>query len=225
MAERGFGRRYAPDQRDRRFLLAPPAAAPGVERRMWYATDVFDQGPTSQCTAYAAVGWLRAGPVRNTKALPSFQELYADFQRNDEWPGEEPDYEGSSIRASMKVLRRRGYVSEYRWAFDAATAINHVLSVSPMILGTDWLWDMLETDRRGFIRADGRMVGGHAYLAIGADRSKKCPDGTAGAVRVINSWSRKWGSNGRAWLGFSDLDKLIRANGEAATAFEAKPAP
>jgi C1A family cysteine protease len=93
------------------------------------------------------------------------------------------------------------------------------LTKGPVVVGTNW-YDRMFKPEKGFIRVGGQVAGGHAWLLLGADRSKKCPDGTMGACRMINSWGRGWGESGRAWISFNDLDKLIKADGEAATAKE-----
>lgn len=220
-----FGRRFAPDARDKQFQIPRTTVPAGVTQRTWFTRDVFDQGYSSECVAYAGVGWLVAGPVRNIKEPPGFRELYLDCQRNDEWPGEEPTYEGTSVRSLMRVLRRRGYMSEYRWAWSLEPIVNHVLATSPTVWGTNWYSGMMEIDADGFLSAKGELVGGHAYLVIGANRSKACPDGSKGAIRIINSWSRNWGDKGRAWLSFNDAAKLLAEDGEAATATEVTRQP
>jgi hypothetical protein len=222
-----FGRRVAIDPNDKRFQIPRVAVPADVTQRTWFTRDVFDQGYTSQCVAFSGVGWLVAGPVRNIKDPPGFQELYRECQLIDEWPGEDPDVEGTSIRALYKVLRRWGYVSEYRWAWTLEPVVNHILMNGPMVLGTNWYSGQMETDGDGFVRATGELAGGHAYLAIGANRAKKCPDGSTGAVRCVQSWGRGWGQGGRFWLSFADLAKLLAEDGEAATATEVRrePAP
>lgn len=208
--EHGLGRLAAPDERDRGFLLTKPREASGVEYRYWITRgDAYDQGSTPQCVSYAWQRFLTTNPVVN-KPLP-FTEFYDECQRRDEWPGE--DYDGTSVRAGAKILKERGYCSGYSWAFDAETIIAHVLAVGPVVLGTLWTYEMFFPAPNGFIAPTGREVGGHAYVVIGASRTKQ-------AVRIINSWGRDWGANGRAWLSFSDLDRLIRDRGEACTATE-----
>jgi hypothetical protein len=221
-----FGRLQAIDPRDANHLLRSinpqaAAAAANVPYRYHYHHEILDQGSSSACTGAAARQWLNMGPIRNTSG-PDFMTLYRENQKVDEWSGAEPDYYGSSVRASFKVLKSLGFVSRYAWAFDLETVVNHVLTVSPCVLGTDWYSDMLRTDKQGFIHVGGRTVGGHAYVLGGVNRLKKCPDGSIGAGRIINSWSRSWGQSGMAWISFKDLDALIKADGEAATAFEQK---
>jgi C1A family cysteine protease len=93
-----------------------------------------------------------------------------------------------------------------------------------VLLGTSWFMDMSTPDRYGFLHPTGTNVGGHEWRSIGADRDKRCPDGTRGAVRMVNSWGRKWANFGRAWVTFGDLDRLIKENGEAVTATEIRVA-
>jgi hypothetical protein len=218
----GLGRRQAEDPRDKGYALKAPR--PELSRRSMHwimSGPCDDQGGTSQCVAYSGVHWLRSFPVLNKRLNQA--DLYKDCQRNDEWAGE--DYDGTSVRALFKVLKQRGLVSEYRWAWDAETCVNHLLTTGPMVVGTEWTMEMARgTDRFGYIAPDGEVVGGHAYLLIGASRDKKNPDGTIGAVRIVNSWGPKWGQKGRAWLSVPDLRRLLERDGEACTATEIKGA-
>lgn len=224
-----LGRIHAPDPNDQRYLLRslnPQAAtaAADVPYKFHYHGTVLDQGTTSACVGASFWQWLDMGPVRNLKK-PSWMELYRAAQKNDEFPGEEPAYYGSTVRAAFKVGKQLGFVKTYGWAYDVETAINHVLTVGPMCFGTVWLTDMFETDKDGFIRLGGNVEGGHAYAVKGASRVRRCPDGSTGAFKIVNSWgTKKFGQNGTAWLSFKDADALIRDQGEACTAWEDKPA-
>lgn len=218
----GLGRISAPDLRDHKFALRAPARVAGLTERNWYNVGIWDQGQTSMCVAYSSLKWLNAGPVRNTKGVDatSTTDFYRDCQRVDEWPGE--NYDGTSVRASMKVLQERGYINSYSWAFDIKTAANFILTTGPMIFGTVWSEGMFNPDSRGFLPDDSSaIVGGHSYLAIGANTKLKTPSGI-GAFRIVNSWSKSWGQGGRAWLPFSLADKLFKEDGEAACALELK---
>lgn len=217
---KGFGRLPAIDHRDRRFALPSKAQyTPTRANRYWYTGPVLNQGDTSQCVAYAGEGLLMAGPVTNKPYQTPF-ELYRACQQVDEWPGD--DYDGTSVRALMKVFKDVGLISEYNWAADIQSMIEHVLEVGPMVMGTDWYSGMLSVDIRGFVHAEGSLEGGHAYLLPGINLRKRCPDGSLGAFRIQNSWDTDWGQKGRAWLSFTDADKLLRAWGEAATPKELK---
>jgi hypothetical protein len=180
----------------------------------------------SSCVGHAAHQHLRCGPVRNIVNIPDPIKLYDEAQLLDEWSGVDPEVEGTSIRAVAKVLKRMGYIESYRWAFDGATAVNHVLNVGPVILGISWTEGMLDTDPNGFIRPTGQIVGGHAVLLYGVNTLAKTPDGRRGVGRILNSWGTGWGENGRCKIALEDLDDLIRDQGEACAIYEAlKPVP
>jgi hypothetical protein len=174
---------------------------------------------TSQCVAYSANRWLLSHRTVNRPL--DHVELYRDCQDNDEWPGS--DYEGTSVRAAFKVLKRRGLVESYSWAFEPEQIIRHMLETGPVVLGVDWTEDMFTVDSHGYIHPNGSVIGGHAILAIAVNRKRLNHDGTIGAVRLLNSWG-EWGQKGRAWLSIDDLAKLMQGispwPGEAATAME-----
>jgi C1A family cysteine protease len=207
----GLGRRYAPDPRDKHYLISPPQGA-AITRRMWHPSPVLDQGGTSECVGHAARSYLDAGPIVNRRIGPDEHWIYRAAQKVDEWPGE--DYDGTSVRAAFKVLKSLELVSAYRWAATVEDVVNHVLTTGPVVMGTLWTMDMFTPDRHGFIVPTGEDVGGHAWLIIGADRNK--------GFRMVNSWGRGWGDNGRAWVRFGDLERLLHEDGEAAVAVEIK---
>lgn len=219
----GHGRRVSKDPRDHDYLLIPPrhALASAITERTWYTKGVLDQGNTSQCVAYSGVKYLTTAPVMNKPLVPL--DLYKECLKVDEWPGEDLE-NGTSVRALFKVLKRKKIVTEYRWAFDVDTVIAHVLTTGPVVCGTLWDADLSNPDRHGYIAPGADIeneTGGHAWLIIGANRKRKNPDRTIGAVRMINSWGQSWGSQGgRAWLSFKHLDTLIELDGEACVATE-----
>jgi hypothetical protein len=215
----GMGRLVQHDKRNLDYPLPLLTVPAGVRSRYWWVGKVLDQGDTPQCVGYAGWGWLFGGPVTNR---PDFTpaDLYHWAQENDEWPGQ--DYDGSSTIGLMKALKSKGYVSEYRWATNAETLIAWILAKGPVLVGTSWFKDMFTPDKEGFIHPQGENVGGHEWRIRGANRDRRCPDGTKGAVRMVNSWGVGWGDVGQAWLSFPDLDKLIKQDGEAVTVDEIK---
>jgi hypothetical protein len=212
-----FGRIRMVDPNDKKYLMKPDKEkAEQVTAKTWaYGTKVLNQGPTSQCVGYSTWEYLYTSPVRNKPKLTPTQ-IYRKAQEYDQYPGE--DYEGSSIRGAFKYLQKEAQLLEsYEWAFDCETAIAHLLTEGPVLVGTNWYNGMDEADKHGYIWATGGGGDmGHAYLIIGANRERKNPDGTRGAVRMLNSWG-EWGEkgSGRAWITFQCFDFLIKEDGEA----------
>jgi hypothetical protein len=220
----GGGRLRSVDKRDLDHLLPPPRSAVGAPTtkvyQHWYAPKALDQGRSSSCVGHGCHQLLRAAPVLNKKDIPSPYQIYNEAQLIDEWPGAEPTYYGTSVRAGIKVLARLGYISSYRWAFDAATAVNHILNVGPMVIGVDWREGMMAVDDHGYVYNKGRLIGGHCVILVGTNVAAKNPDGTKGFCTILNSWGTGWANKGRAKISISALDELIRDQGEAAAVFE-----
>lgn len=220
---KGLGRLVSLDPRDSKYpLSAVVSKRAGLTYRYWKTGKVLDQLDTSECVAYSGEQFLATGPVTN-KFYKSPHDLYTEARKVDEWEGE--DYDGTSVRALFKVLQDAKYIKEYRWATDIQTVVSHLLQNGPVILGTDWYNSMFYPDAiTGFLtlRASSGLAGGHAYMVKGCNNNKLCPDGSRGAIRIINSWGTQWGDKGHAWLSYSDADRLIKNWGEAATALELK---
>lgn len=221
LGNRGVEDPSSRDPRDKAYLLPRKSVAPDLRMKFYPTGPILDQGSFPHCVAFSTVQLLRTGPISNVYNIPPV-DLYNRCQLVDEWAGE--DYDGTSVRAAMKILKEDGYISEYNWAFDIGTVINYVLSTGPMIVGTYWYSDMFDVVN-GFIRATGFAVGGHAYLIKGINLDYPCLDGTKGAFRIINSWGNTWGNGphgGLAWISIRDMERLILEDGEAACIKEIK---
>lgn len=180
------------------------------------------------CVSYAWDHWLEDGPkthfYENRDADPEWmdpdgeelvnaEKLYKECQRNDQWPGTQ--YRGTSVRAGAKVLEKAGLIKEYRWAWDAQTVADAILTKGPVVVGTRWYEDMFYPDSEGIIEKGGDMAGGHAYVLNGVNLEK-------GLFRLKNSWGEDWGKNGYAYVPIEDIDELIKENGEACLGIEAE---
>lgn len=205
--DRKFGRLVSPDPRDRMFQVRRSRSS--RVRRYWNDSAVwYDQGETSSCVGHAWAHWAANSPI--VQRINPFG-VYTFSQYLDEYAGE--DYEGTSVRAGAKVMKALGFIAEYRWATTLQLAIDALLEQGPVVVGTNWYEGMMEPDRDGFIHPTGEVVGGHGYLWNGVDVAKR-------RIRVKNSYGRKWGQRGRAWLSFDDAKRLIAEDGEVCLALE-----
>jgi len=162
--------------------------------------------------------FLRCAPVQTAKLGYSAFDLYRELVLLDEWHSNDgeataPDSGlnfGSSVRAGVKALEARGHIAQYVWAQNLSTAVDFLTEHGPIILGTNWYDGMFNVDREGYarIKPNDPVAGGHAYLARAVDTRKA-------RVRIVNSWSERWGQGGEAWLSFQDLERLIHEDGEA----------
>lgn len=218
-----FGRLKARDLRDWKHALTKRnvldlSGSPGAA--WWHIWGpALDQGYTSECVSYSTTGYMLSHP-HNLKPWVGPDQLYDLCQQVDEWAG--IPHDGSSVRAAMKVLKAHAVIDEYSWAPDVETAAHWVLNSGPMVFGTLWSDDMMNPiGPEAFLMVGSGSLadaGGHAYLIFACDRTIRCPDGTAGAFRVCNSWGKEWGLDGHAWLPFSQARILLAEDGELACA-------
>ncbi len=193
----------------------------------WPCAVVLDQGQEGSCVGHGITHELIARPVVVDGDHELALAIYHLAQQLDDTPGE--NYSGTSVLAGMKAATRMGYYAEYRWAFgleDLVLAIGHH---GPAVLGLDWYQGMFNSDADGFLNVTGAVEGGHCILARSVRLVKSLPASTsvgAGALAGIdldrsyvtlhNSWGPSWGALGTARIRLVDLDRLLKAGGEAA---------
>lgn len=222
----GFGRLVAPvDARDKRFLMrgAMPQMRQKVgvplPRVMSYhePPDRLNQGNTPKCVSFSGKGFILAAPIMKDPGYDT-DNIYTLCQRNDEWPGE--DYDGTSVRALMTVLKMKKWISSYVWGQTVDEALTWMNGgYGTLIIGTNWYASMDAVDPNGFIKEPSSTdtpIGGHAYRVNWFDRKR---DG----FLIVNSWGRDWGMAdphhagqlaGMAYMRRVLLERLLKEDGE-----------
>lgn len=216
-----FGRIPVRDDRDMLYSVAPMLMqVPRIREKWWWDNGWWgNQRTTPHCVAYSWSHWMEDGPViqdgimGRRKPVFDTEKFYHVCQKLDDWPGE--NYAGTSVRAGAKVLQKVGIISEYRWAFNIDEIINTLLTIGPMVVGTQWTEKMQFPNRNGLIKYKGRKMGGHAYVLNGVNLDEEY-------FRIKNSWGKSWGDRGHGYIRFSDFEKLYNDDGEACVAGEVK---
>jgi hypothetical protein len=201
------------------------AKARGVEGRKWRSkrwstTDIFNQIGSS-CTVQSAVGCARTTPNRRSflkfwKNYDTEQkrfEAYLRTQTYDPWEGGEPDYEGSSTDAALKMLREEGAISGWKWLFGVDELREWVMYDGPASIGTIWYPSMFYPDANGVMHIDEapqEELSGHAYRVVGYRLRQR-------QFIIANSWGCEWGVGGFAYIPDEMMCRLLAEQGEAAT--------
>jgi hypothetical protein len=132
--------------------------------------------------------------------------VYSEATSIDEWEGEyPPDDTGSSGLAVSKVLKRRGWISGYRWMFSFLDVLGALME-SPLIIGSYWYSEMFYPDSEGVIYPIGGVAGGHEYILDGFDGD---------LLHFRNSWGGYWGDNGSFKMIAQDFQNLLARDGDA----------
>lgn len=204
-----LGRHVEHDPRSRRFSFEAATALPNYSVTHPRRTPIFDQGNLGSCTGMAMAGWLGTDPAGDSTASYSLAvELYSEATRLDIWDGEwPPDDTGSSGNAVAKAARNRGLISGWQHAFTFDVVLAAVVT-APIIVGVPWHEPMFYPLESGYLDCGGDVVGGHEVLIRGIDPRKR-------HVLADNSWGTSWGRDGRFWLRFDDLERLLADDGDA----------
>lgn len=202
--ERKFDRLKSLDFRDVDYPMRAAIDMAAPPRPPWHSPPPLDQGNEGSCVGFGSTHMLSAAPWMHTMTYDFARGLYLDAKKVDEWQGE--DYEGTSVRAGMKVLQSRGLISEYLWTWKADTVRDYVLRRGPVTMGTNWYANMMSTDKHGFVSPDGAAVGGHCWTVLGWSEAQE-------AFRAIQSWGLGWGQAGRFWIKWDAFKYLLEDDG------------
>lgn len=229
----GLGRRISVDSRDHQFLMraVAPAVTPLPPRMIYRRGPLLDQGKTGTCVGHAWRDWLTGAPVA-IRTGPSPFAIYDAATQVDEWTDNDHDTDrqmGTSVRAGAQVLSSLGHISTYLWAFNAEDVRQWMLGGrGGVVLGIQWLESFFTPDSEGIIRiTTNQVAGGHALFAFGFDDHE-------GMIYLQNSWGKDYGGwlvnkrpsyAGCVRLPLEDFDRLLREDGECATAIQQRVHP
>lgn len=216
MTERTLDWRPKPDLRSLNFLVADLSCYNNGKARTAITRKkrvYLDQGREGACTGFGEENVRSISPRAGRDISDATaRRVYEEARRQDEWEGE--DYEGSSVNGAMKAARLFGWVKSWHWCLTTAE-VRHALSYHGAVeAGTNWWSGMWDPDEQGYLRVQGTVVGGHAWCLSGFKKVGDADD--AYVYRMENSWGRDWGDDGGAWILESDLQQLLRDQGEFA---------
>lgn len=213
------------DERSRRFPVREAISAKKYRSYTWSCGKHLDQGSEGACVGFACTHELVARPavVSGVAAKFAREQVYWEAQKIDPWnggsyPGASPRYEGTSVLAGVKMLKRLGYIKEYRWAFglhDLAMAVGYS---GPAVLGLAWYESMFEPHECGYLHVAGGVVGGHAILCKAVNVKERY-------FVLHNSWGPRWGRGGDARISWSEMERLLHEDGEAVVAVGRRSRP
>ncbi len=212
-----LGRLPDPDPADRDFpVRALFRTGSEPVDSLWTCNDdlVMDQGVQGACVGFSITHELRFNPVPLLQLDADFarESIYWPAQRADgfpggAYPGAKPHYDGTSVRAGIKIAVSLGFYGEYRWAF-TEPEVALALSLAPVVLGLNWYEGMMKPNRSGYIKPTGAMIGGHAILCIGINTRYRY-------YTLFNSWGPDWGRRGTCKISRAHMARLLAENGEA----------
>ena len=224
MAQFPLGRRISKDDRDRGYLMTRLLRKEILPTRKTWKIGAanLDQGDTGTCVGNAWANFLRSAPIQTTATEQTAWQIYDYAIRLDEWTDNDNDTDrqmGTSVRAGAEAVTQMGRLKSYLWAFELQPAVEWVLTMGPCVLGTNWYTSMFRPDAQGIvqIKPRDRVEGGHCYLWRGVDTKRAM-------AHCVNSWGDGWNPvmSGDFLIPLRDVERLIREDGEVATAVEKK---
>lgn len=228
--DRRLGRNVLHDSRSRMFPVKAEKPKQLESTRHNINIVRLDQGNTGSCTGNAGTHalasdkhWAAGQTVLKPEDANANEgyavQLYSAATILDPWPGQyPPDDTGSDGLSIVKVLQQRGLISGYQHAFSLDAALT-ALSQGVVMIGSAWLDGMYNPARDGRISVTGAEVGGHEYILDEIDVQRQI-------VWMMNSWGKKWGLDGRAYMSWADLAKLLANDGDCTVPVpNSQPAP
>lgn len=204
------------DERSRNFPILSLFKEKKERSYTWRCNSWLDQRSEGACCGFGICHELAARPaeVKGLTNQYAREKIYWEAQKIDPWEGgaypkAKPRYEGTSVRAAIKIAQDLGWFDEYRWSFGIKDLILGIGYNGPAVLGVKWYNSMYSPGSNGFIKPSGGLAGGHCIIANAVNVKKKY-------FTLHNSWGKNWGINGECYITFDNMEKLLNDGGEAA---------
>lgn len=201
------------DYRVQRLMSLTGAPRPDWNRSAWWTGGpVLDQGREGACVGFACAGEYAASPVRGRGVTnETGMTIYRRAKQIDEWEGE--DYDGTSVRAGLLVLREMDKVESFWWAKNMDEFLGALQAFGPVVIGCRWSDAQYETvgpDAEVVVNDD--WVGWHSILVNGysplyGSRKRKRK------FRWRNSWNLDYGKNGNGYIDPELLEHIVFGEG------------
>jgi hypothetical protein len=135
-------------------------------------------------------------------------QLYSEATAVDPWPGTyPPDDTGSSGLAVAKVLKDRGWISGYQHTFTFED-MQAALQNGPVLLGINWYNNFFDPiDGVISVGENDEVAGGHEICVDEIDMENQ-------RFGFTNSWGDSWGDNGRGYIPFDLMKRLLKEDGD-----------
>ncbi len=192
---------------------------------------VRDQGDEGTCVSFACASGMKEYQElldyeKLVKLSPRF--IYSECKKIDGMP----EAEGTTLRAAMQVLNKKGVCQEKFWPYKPhqtdkakkgfsanakkfriktyARILNlndlrlSLATKGPCVIGVQVFEGMMKT-KTGIVPMPKKKeypLGGHAICPVGYDDKKKL-------VKFKNSWSSKWGQKGYGFLPYAYVEKYM----------------
>ncbi len=220
------------DERD--YLMRAYLPVVRLPRKVDYTfrmTPVRDQKEEGTCVGFAvAVGMKEYQEFLDYKKVvelsPRF--IYSESKKIDGMPG----IEGTTVRASMRALKKMGVCQERLWPYSphqkdkakvgvkanakkfSIVAYARILNLAelrlslagkgPVVLGIE-VFNGIMQSRSGVVplpKKNETSLGGHAVAACGYDDEKRL-------IKFKNSWSNQWGDKGYGYLPYPYIERYM----------------
>jgi hypothetical protein len=176
--------------------------------KLWDTDFQFDQGETGHCVGFGWAGWGVAEPVIDNYVNAEGHKIYYEAKVIEGNPNNE---DGAYTRDGAKAMQNRQRLAVYAFALTLDEILLHLRTQGPLVIGTDWTFDMFTPDADGFVKPTGENAGGHCYLLYGV---------VGETLHFKNSWGASWGDNGSFRMTFPNFQILMEAWGEAIASVE-----